>query len=639
MGLLRRISSGILAVFSLFVFTLNISWADVEMTGISVDTTGSGLSTVDSMVIDESTFTDDDPNDHHDQHFPVPGADDERADARGWLNEMSDLGMSGFYSLVLAWDGEGEAGAQGAISSSHEQADGDTITTEVDGKISAVAARENGIQQDIGQTGAFSKLWAVGGNGEVDTRDFYTNQEFVLALSQARTWSIGNPQDDPATAADESQPAVAHAEGDASVQYTQNGTNSTAGVTDTEADSTSNMTNYHPDNDWDDMTKERAYVISVAGWENGPAGVTMAGFAGVNAETRAQRFGGLLGSTDEDRIGPAPESSAEVGGSASLSLNVAPLFSINGKAGGFAESVSDIDSGIGEIESTAGKNAFGQTGTATDSTPIALAWIAGTVGVDAAAQGRGYAHAVNPAVLTDQSSDPDPSMTVTSTTGTYSAAMGSSSLANAEVTAEVIVDNSDPDDPFGGAYGETITSAFSFARAAQNDDFSASETDWDDPVNGPTHGDIDIFDAGGESAIVGFGGIIGVDSVENPGDDIQTTTAQTANLFGAAASPNFFGGLSNGSSDNSIIYNEETDDFVMIGPYVTGTEAIRSNSASADELTGTNYANAIAFNELLGILDTTDNAPWLGMFQNYVLDGPDDPYTHVSVGTMTAGGQ
>ena len=191
--------------------------------------------------------------------------------------------------------------------------------------------------------------------------------------------------------------------------------------------------------------------------------------------------------------------------------------------------------------------------------------------------------------------------------------MGSSSLTNARVEADIVFDEleEDADDIFQD--DEAFASAFGFAIAAQ------------DQASYLNLGPQQLFSLNTESAFTGFGAITaGDEDQENDPDFPFSATANAYNLFGTASSPAYSGRVDNGDASASILEDEN-------GVYQ------RANSASADLVSGTNYPVAIAHNQMNGAIEFS-NTPWWWGFGDETLPDTGQDYDHLSGAFIGAGG-
>ena len=305
-----------------------------------------------------------------------------------------------------------------------------------------------------------------------------------------------------------------------------------------------------------------------------------------------------------------PSATADAAGNVELSFVYRPItnpvFSFLGAAGGSTDADSAVTQGYGLASGEGAKVAIGQAGTQTDVPALAQAWLVGNAMFwSAGGAGDAHGHAVNPAVLGETVVDPDPNMTVGTQNGTYSAAMGSSSLVNAEVEADVSVT---PDGTAGldGA-DAVIATAFGFAQAAEDLDNVAT-------VGTPP---LSWYNLGSENAFIGQGSFVGLDEGITP--DVEVAgTATTQNLYGSAAGPAYSGSFDNADSSASIAQDDD-------GVYQ------RASSASADSVAGTNYPNAFAHNQMFGTAAVDpDASPWFEFFRGVLEPAASDTVDHLA---------
>ena len=359
-------------------------------------------------------------------------------------------------------------------------------------------------------------------------------------------------------------------------------------------------------------------TAAVVGWTDSPTeGQAFGSFVAVQSNAIADTFDS---NTNDNGL---PTANAASAGNADLEFTYRPIanpvFSFLGSAGGSTDASAEVIQRSGYVLANGEKAAVGVNGTQTDLPPGAYAWIVGSVhlAVDDNAEriefaGRGTGHAVNPAVPGETDVDPDPSMIVGTQYGTYSAAMGSSSLVNAEVTAEVEMT------PVSGQAflrgDEIVATAFGFAVANRDGDLSAAAGD---PL-------VTLFDLGSEHAFVGQGSFVGADDGAITDHPFVDASAEVLNLFGIASSPSFTGALYNGDSAAAVTFNED------LGAHE------RTSSASADTVTGTNYPVAVSHNQFGGSFD--QNAPWWTIFAPSEPHLGDGEFVHLTFGFIGGGG-
>ena len=318
-----------------------------------------------------------------------------------------------------------------------------------------------------------------------------------------------------------------------------------------------------------------------------------------------------------------PDAAADASGNVALTFIYrpvsAPVFSFVGNAGGSTHAEAAFAQGQGLIGAEGTKGSLGIAGAQAGATPLAQAWIAGNASVIGVRDFSGDASgsAVNPATFEESASDPDPSMTVGTQHGEFSAAMGSSSSVNASAESTVSIS---PDEVNRDYTNLVIATAFGFAEAAR---------DYDNEVTAGTP-PITLYDLDSEHAFVGQGSLVQTNVPENPDNEVSVTS-DTRNLYGSAASPSFFGNIGNGDSSADVTLDDN-------GVYQ------RAGSASADTLSGANYPNAIAHNQMFVEGEpNSENSPWLELpwwWQDEdiqtMLTSID--YDHMAVGFIGAGG-
>ena len=345
-----------------------------------------------------------------------------------------------------------------------------------------------------------------------------------------------------------------------------------------------------------------------------------------DSETEGQAFGSSVGlasdtlSTRSSDYYGNPGAAAEAAGNVGLSFVYRPIanpeFSFAGAAGGSTDADSEITQSYGTASSEGAKVAIGQAGTMTDVPALAQAWLVGNAMLLSPSPyflANAHGHAVNPAVLGETNVDPDPNMTVGTQNGTYSAAMGSSSLVNAEVEADVSITADGSPSNFG--HYVVIATAFGFAQAAE--DLTNAAT-----VGAPP---LDWYDLSSENAFVGQGSLVALDE-SNVSTDHVTGAAVTQNLYGSAAGPAYYGNIDNGDTSASVV-NDEDDVYH------------RANSASADSASGTNYPYVLSHNQKDGTaLVDPDASPWFEFFRGILDQAASNTVDHLTVGFIGAGG-
>ena len=617
----------ILCAMGLFLIAQSAR-ADFTLTDPVVTGTGSGDAVGTARIVDTGPWAD------------VPEA--------GFFNDQTVTPTGGAIafqeSYAEASNGTAAASTSGAITDTQANG-GDSVVATTDGATDAAARQED---QAVNDTNiALARLIAAGGAGTVED-EVSTQTGFMLALADAKAFSDGSTFE-PNTG--EPLDAEASSSGSAGVSYRFAGSAGpeTISVSNADIEATADVDQEKTE---DTYAESRGSAMALMGWtDEATLGQIFSAQVGLNSEVRTEHI-------EDDGW----ESNATADAAGAIGLNFTyrpnPVFSFLGSANGSTDASATIyeDDG-GTVEAQGAKNAVGVAGTSTEYPSKALAWIVGSVSIDANSPGfeaAGIGHAVNPAVLGESNFDPDPSMAVGTQYGTYAAAMGSSSLVNAEVTAQVTTVDEDVTNPdLDWSPGDSIiATAFGFAIAAQ--DMTSGATIGSEPIT--------LYDLASESAFVGFGSITGAD--EGEGDDAPLVTAETHNLYGAASSPSYMGVVSNGDS-SSAIYEDEN------GVYQ------RENAASADLAMGTNYLSAVAHNEGItdftvlrftqldvntpslieqntgGEFDFTDATWWqifggenshvnvcsiLGITQIPVGDGMEGPFDHISGAFIGAGG-
>ena len=565
------------------------SWAAITMTNPSVSGTGSGNS------MGTATITSEGPWD-----IQAPGFFDEATVT------PTGTAISFQQSHAIAWDGTATASTSGTITETGSGATaGDSVTATTSGSTSATAQKENDPVRAELWNEATSRLLAAGGAGTVAGPFFTTSTGFMIVDSWVHTDSTGSID---ATAGTD---ASGSSKGGATVAYTFAGRSSaeTLNLTSANVAATSDV-NGDTTVVLPSFAHGEANAGGVMGWTDSPTtGQAFGSFLNLDSETYVDRLYDIS-------VNALPSSTADAAGNLALSFVYRPIanpvFSMSGNVTGSTDSEAAITQGNGYVEAQGIKAAVGTSGTQTDLPAGALAWIAGNahiaatanIGIETLFDGTAQGHAVNPAVLGAAEVNPDPSMTVGTQNGTFSAAMGSSSLVNAEVTAIGVADELSPAD-------EVIASAFAFA-AAVDDEFDT------EAVPG-----VGIYNLAGPYAFVGQGSIAAADTAEDGVENATSASASVLNMFGSATSPAYSGTLNNGDSDAVIA---QDDDFVTQ----------RTSSAGADSVSGTNYPVAIAHNQMFGTFTSDINSPWFAMFPD-TEPGIGD-FDHLAVGFIGAGG-
>ena len=583
---------GMLFLFAMAMLFPMAAWASFSMTNPSVSGTGSGNS------MGTATITSEGPWD-----IQEPGFDGDATVT------PSGTAISFQQSHAIAWDGTANASTSGTISETGSgAAAGDSVTATTSGSTSATAQKENDPVRAQLWNEATSRLLAAGGGGAVLSRFFNTTTGFMTVDSSVEAEATGSID---ATAGND---ASGSSKGSATVAYTFAGRGSaeTLNLTSANVAATADVD--------DDTTVDspsfghgEANAGGVLGWTDSPTtGQALGAFLNLDSETVAYRF-------DRALDNGLPASTANAAGNLTLSFVYRPIanpvFSMSGNVTGSTDSEAEVTEGNGIVEAQGIKAAVGTTGTQTGLPTGALAWVAGNVRMEANFQtdgelfgGYGEGHAVNPAVLGQSAVDPDPSMTVGSQYGTFSAAMGSSSLVNAEVLATAEADNL-------FELETVISSAFAFAAAfSENNDTTAT-------IGAPA---VELYDLAGPYAFVGQGSVTGADV--GLADMTVSTTAQVLNMFGTASSPGYTGTLSNGDSSASIGLDD--NDVYQ-----------RASSAGADSVTGTNYPVAIAHNQMFGTFNTDGGSPWFDIFYSTEpRTGADGVFDHLAGAFIGGGG-
>ena len=568
---------------ALVVFPVS-GWATIGMNGASVNSSGSG------NAMGTATITSEGPWDVLEPGFGAEAT-----------VTPTGTAISFQQAHAVAYDGTANASTSGTITETGSGVDtGDTVTATTAGSTSATAQKENDPVRSTLYNESTARLVAAGGSGGVLSNFFTTTSGFMVADALVHTDSTGSTD---ATAGNDASGSV---KGSATVAYTFAGRpgpetlNLTGANVATTSDVDGDTTVVGPS-----FANGGATAGGVVGWSDNSdlTGWGFGAFLNLDSETLAVRPG-----TQADN--GLPEATADAAGSLALNFVFRPQdeFSLVGDVTGSTDSEAEVTQGNGLIFGQGIKAAVGTSGTQTDLPAGALAWIAGNVrmqGLNRDGQdqfdGEAEGHAVNPAVLGDAEVDPDPAMTVGTQSGTYSAAIGSSSLVNAEVTATGVADEYEDDDTL-------VASAFAFA-AAVGDEYDTAA------VPG-----VGIYDLAGPYAFVGQGSIAAADT--GPTNN-TAATATVLNVFGTASTPSLNGALNNGDSSASIA---KDDDFVFQ----------RAASASADSVSGSNYPVAISHNQMFGTFEKDANSPWFATFVDTEPLAGD--FDHLAVGFIGGGG-
>ena len=552
----------------------------------------------------------------------------------GFLNDATvtptGTAISFQQSHAIAWDGTANASTSGTITETGSGVNaGDTVTATTSGSTIATAQKENDPVRPTLWNEATGTLIAAGGSGTVLSQFFNTTTGFMLADSDAQADSTGSTD---ATAGTD---ATANSKGAASVTYGFAGAGGPETLSVADANNTANADINGDTTVADTATATaRAWSNGILGWTNSPViGVTIGGLVGLNAESQAEVI--------EDTNNGRPTADSSAAGSVDLSFQLRPItnpiFALTAAASGSATSdasfnatFADDEEEEGLIQSAGGKNALGFATTAATDGDMALAWLHSTVSMyayDDDFQGSGNAEAINPAQFAEEEPVYDPSVTVTHGDAVYNAAMGSSSLINAQVNASAEVTGDDEDE--GLDNNEALfVSAFGFAVAAQN---RASQSFVDSDSDGTLDaGEPILFNLATENAFTGQGSIALTDNDHDDDDLDVTVSADALNLYGTASSPSFSASMDNGQSSASVVPVFSNGDWDYMQ---------RAASASADSLTGTNYPTAVAHNEVDGLLDFT-NVPWWANYMAPTFDPGDSDaqFEHLAVGFIGAGG-
>ena len=611
----------ILAFMVVFFMSPMMLWANVSGTNISVGGSGSGNATGTSTIVP--------PGD-----YDVP----EDLDNTGMIAQAAQLGgpagattvplvkgpnlmvtdatidPSGTAEVYMsasaqAWDGTADANASGTLTES----DGVSTATIAGGSVTADATKEwdpNDVPFDpqnpehvATPNHAFAQIIGAAGAGTVMSQFFNTTSGFMLANMDTHAHAFGSDNNTATEATD----AVASASGNVSVEHRFDPPTGGPETLTIEDGSTASSANVEDEVADDPATSARSFA-----WTNG--------FLGWTDEPNAvgQAFGARLGlysvaftekGIEEDVV---PSADASAGGAVDLNFVYRPIaepvFGFTGNVAGFTEAESQVDQGTGRADAVAGKGALGISGTQIEfAAPLVAAWLTSSVDLRALSPlnglgftGSGSAIAVNPAVLGEEEFDPDPAMTALTQFGTYSAAMGSSSEVNAEVTSQASVST---DGPNGFDVNNRVTaSSVGFAIAAGDAAHDTAAT-----VDG-----IPLYDLDNSFAFVGQGSFVGADEPTAGTDgpiipNVQVNaTAEALNLFGRAATPDFFGTLDDGDSFASVTPN--LNDMNEVISYE------RYNTASADLITGTNEVAGVSHNAFNEGMTIDPNSPWWNMF-------------------------
>ena len=585
--LIRRwaVLCGIAAILIAFPMS---GWATIGMNGTSVSSSGSGNS------MGTATITSEGPWDVQEPGF---GADA--------TVTPTGTAISFQQSHAIAYDGTANASTSGTITETGSGVDaGDSVTATTAGSTGAAAQKENDPVRATLSNESTARLVAAGGSGGVLSNFFTTTSGFMVADALVNTDSTGSTD---ATAGNDASGSV---KGGATVAYTFAGQrgSETLGLTGADVAATSDV-----DDDTTVAGPSIAYSEAgaggVVGWSDNSdlTGWGFGAFLNLDAET-------LVARTGDQADNGLPEATADAAGDLALNFVFRPQneFSLVGDVTGSTDSEAAVTQGNGLIFGQGIKAAVGTAGTQTDLPTGALAWLAGNVRMQGLNQdgpdlfdGEAVGHAVNPAVLgEDEPVDPDPAMTVGTPSGAYSAAIGSSSLVNAEVTATGAADEYEDDDAL-------VASAFAFAAAVADEYDTAA-------VPG-----VGVYDLAGPYAFVGQGSITAADTGPDGQINNSAATATVLNVFGTASTPTLNGALNNGDSSADIA---QDDDLVFQ----------RAASASADSVSGTNYPVAISHNQMFGTFDKDANSPW---FATFVDEEPlFGDFDHLAVGFIGGGG-
>ena len=561
------------------------AWADFTMTDPQVTNSGSGNANSTSVMT----------NENQDWRFLEPGFSQETE-----LSPSSGA-TSWQYSSAYAYNGTAEASTGGTLVDTNDGVDeGDTVTAMTAGSTSAAAQRENNTQGFSQPNFAGSDLFASGGAGTVMSGFFETSTGFMAVESYTSTDSTGSTDDTAGT------DASASSDGAAGVEYTFAGRHGPETLTIANADTASTADVADSALPTGAAATSVSTSTGVVGWSDNSdlTGWGFGAFLNLNSEVNTIRYGSQVDSG-------LPSSTATAAAALDLNFIYRPQdrFSFVGNVTGSTDSEANITQGTGLATAQGIKAAVGTAGTQTDLPTGALAFIAGNVLIygetpnggtdafDATAEG----HAVNPAVLGEGDFDPDPLMTVGSQYGEYSAAMGSSSLVNAEVTATGDADEYEHADSL-------MSSAFAFAAAYDRNDNNPYITSA-------------LADGTEPFAIVGQGSLVGADTAPDGTANTTAATATVLNMFGTAISPDFEGAMSNGNSSGSIA---QDDDLVFQ----------RLSSASADSVTGTNLYEAFAYNASNVTFDGTTVPRYADLFENFITT-----LDHFAFGRIIGGGE
>ena len=578
------------AVFAIVLLPA-VGSADFNMSGVGVSSTANGDAIGTAEIGAES------------DGFTVP--------TNGFLDTQDVTPEGGamlFQEAYIGTDGGKATASTSVDSATNTQQDGDnTVTATMNG--SAIAEGEG----SVNDTSSF--MVAAGGSGQVEGNRFFdTKTGFMLANADIFNRSIGWT----------GATSNAQVKGDASVAYRFAGQSEeeTVSVSDASVSTESDL-------DLLGSTSNRTWVQGLAAWTDDPTGgLTIGSAAGVNSEA-------ALGLIFSDIVEPLT-STSNASGLVNVDFNYRPVsvpaFSFAAGAGGSTDADTEITQGAGSIMANGGNNAVGRAGTTPDAGPLAMTWVAGSVGAGSLAgvlgnagfAFNGNASATNPAVLGDSGSDPDPRMTVTTQFGTYSAAMGSSSPANATAEAQVEVTADDTDSGLFARdnYDYVTATAVGFSQASQ---------DWENNAN---IGGVTLYDLTGSNAFTGTGAVVGLD--EPVGNSEAVASAQTQNLFGSAFSTDHFGTIEGGESVTTI------------GPDEDGVYQRSPVGAGASRVTADSYLTGVSHNlaeGMWGFGGSTDEpgdlggAVWWRLFADFGLAGPNsDPYDNLAGAFIGGGG-
>ena len=589
---MQRTGMGIkvLAVFAIVLFPA-VGSADFNLTGVDVSSTAGGEAIGTAEIGAES------------DGFIVP--------TDGFLEVQDVTPEDGAMLFQEAYieTGFGTASASTSVdSATNTQSDGDnTVTAAMSGSASAEG---EGAGNEIS-----SFMVAAGGSGQIEGNLFFdTRTGFMLADADILHSSLGIF----------ASTSNAQVEGNASVAYRF------AGQSEEEKVSVSDASvSTESETDFFSATDSMTWVQGLVAWTDDLGGVTIGSAAGVNSNMDLSQI--------YDAFGPS-DSSADASGQVNIDFTyrpvAGPLFSFTADASGSAEADAGITQGSGDVSVTGGQSAVGRAGTSDAGSPLAMSWIAGSVaavgysGSFISHEGfafNGNASAVSPANLEAPDADPVPNMTVTSQFGTYSAAVGSSSTANASAEAQVEVT---ADDTGSGLFSlsddnQIVATAVGFSQASR---------DWENRAN---IGDVILYDLAGSNAFTGTGAVVGLD--EPVGNAEANASAQTQNLYGSASSPDHFGTIEDGSSETTV------------GPDDEGVYQRSPVEAGASRITADNYITAVSHNLADGIWgfgggpdeESGDlgGAVWWQVFADGFYAGPDSiPYDNLAGAFIGGGG-